>query len=344
MRIQMPEAVLANRPAVFDGTGMAPREHFDAWHDAVNTAFVPLDATPRNVDEFRGRLINQNLGGIQLCEVAGTSLQVSRTARTITQNDPGIVKLGLQLRGYCVVAQDGREAALTPGDFALYDTTRPYDLYFDDTFRMLVLMLPADRLNISKPALEKVTASRVSGRQGLGALTSSLLTAMDTQLNDEGTALTFEASEALVQLISATFLQTLAPDAPHRDVILLKVKQYIHSRLGDQTLTVAGIAAANLISVRYLQKLFADHEETVSGWIRQQRLQNCRQELADPALSNRPIAAVGLRWGFSDAASFTRTFKNAYGYTPGEFRYSYKPATEGRHETLSVTPSDGRYQ
>src|SRR5688500_3520753 len=70
-RMQMSEAVLAKRPAVFDGTGMAPREQFDAWREAVNTAFVPLDATPRNVDEFHGRLIHQDLGGMQLCEVAG---------------------------------------------------------------------------------------------------------------------------------------------------------------------------------------------------------------------------------------------------------------------------------
>jgi AraC-like DNA-binding protein len=339
----MSEAVFAGRPAVFDGAGLAQRDQFDAWREAVNTAFVPLDATPRNVDEFRGRLISQDLGGMQLCEVAGTSLQVSRTSRTIAQNDPGSVKLGLQLRGYCVVAQDGREAALTPGDFALYDTTRPYDLYFDDTFRMLVLMLPAERLSIATPALEKITASRVSGRQGLGALTSSLLTTMDAQLHAGGTCVNFEASEALVQLISATLQQTLTPAAPHSDqrgVVFLQVKQYIQSRLGDQGLTVAGIAAANHISVRYLQKLFSDHEETVSGWIRKQRLRNCRQELADPALSGRPIASVGFKWGFSDAASFTRTFKNTYGYTPGEFRYSYNPAAEGDPEILAVTLED----
>jgi AraC-like DNA-binding protein len=339
----MSEAVLAGRPAIFDGAGMAPKDHFDAWREAVNTAFVPLEATPRNVHEFRGRLINQDLGGIHLCEVAGTSLHVSRTTRTIAQNDPGIVKLGLQLRGYCVVAQDGREAALTPGDFAVYDTTRPYDLYFDDTFRMLVLMLPAERLHISKPALQKVTASRVSGRQGLGALTSSLLTTMDAQLLGDGAPVNFEASDALVQLISATLQHNLAPDTPqpnHREVALLQIKQYIQSRLGDLELTVAGIAAANHMSVRYLQKLFSEHEETVSGWIRQQRLKNCRQELADPALSNRPIAAVGLKWGFSDAASFTRTFRNTYGYTPGEFRYSYNPASDQRPESLLVVPAE----
>lgn len=339
----MSEAVLAGRPDVFDGAGMAPKDHFDAWREAVNTAFVPLEATPGNVDEFRGRLISQDLGGLHLCEVAGTSLQVSRTARTIAQNDPGIVKLGLQLRGYCVVAQDGREAALTPGDFAVYDTTRPYDLYFDDTFRMLVLMLPADRLHISKAALQNVTASRVSGRQGLGALTSSLLTAMDTQLLGDGAPVNFEASDALVQLISATLQETLTSETPypgHRDVALLQIKQYIQARLGDPDLTVAGIAAANHISVRYLQKLFSDQEDTVSSWIRQQRLKNCRQDLADPALANRPVASVGIKWGFSDASSFTRTFKNTYGYTPGEFRYSYNPASDGWSENLTVVPAD----
>ncbi|MCO4252089.1 hypothetical protein [Pseudarthrobacter raffinosi] len=79
----MSEAMIISRPPFFDGSELASRKQFDAWREAVNTAFVPLDAKARDVDEFRGRLISQDLGAMQLCEVAGTSLQVSRTARTI---------------------------------------------------------------------------------------------------------------------------------------------------------------------------------------------------------------------------------------------------------------------
>ena len=33
-----------------------------------------------------------------------------------------------------------------PGDFALYDSTRPYQLLFDDDFEQIVLKLPGERL------------------------------------------------------------------------------------------------------------------------------------------------------------------------------------------------------
>ncbi|CAM3286567.1 Transcriptional activator FeaR [Arthrobacter ulcerisalmonis] len=336
----MSNSVVAHHPRLADGAVLAPRDRFDAWHQAVSSSFVPLDARPPDIDTFHGDLISQSLGDVLVSEVSGTAMQVSRTRSSIRQNDPGVVKLGLQLRGYCVVAQDGREAALTPGDFAIYDTTRPYDLYFDDSYRMLVLMLPQESLSLGRGQLARITASRISGRHGVGALTSSLLTTLDHQLTQQGADLGFEATDAIVQLISATFRQVLEGGAPApspREVILLQVKQYIQDRLGEYTLSVAEIAAANHVPVRYLQKIFADSGESVSHWIRQQRLNHCRQELADPLLVTRPISTVGLRWGFSDAASFARTFKSVYGYTPGEFRYSYNPQLSGSKESLSLT-------
>ncbi|TYD00596.1 helix-turn-helix domain-containing protein [Arthrobacter echini] len=326
-------------PDIHDGAGLTCSEKFDAWRDAVNTAFVPLEASTVHTAAFDGHLISQNLGDIQLCEVAGSPLQVSRTTRMIAQSDPNMIKLGLQLRGYCLVAQDGREAALTPGDFAVYDTSRPYDLYFDDSFRMLVLMFPASSLDLSRDALQKVTAARISGRKGLGAMTSALLTSMDQELNTGGAPYNFAASEALLGLISATIAHTIEPTTSptaNREVLFEHVKQFILNHLTDPSLTVESIAEDNNVSVRFLQRLFADHDETVSGWIRHQRLHQCRRELANPLLRGRTVSAVAAHWGFGDAANFTRTFKSAFGYTPTEFRYSYQPA--GQVNGLTARP------
>jgi AraC-like DNA-binding protein len=335
----MTEINLVAQPSIHDGAGLAGHEKFEAWRHAVSSAFVPLEASSADSNAFSGHLISQNLGDIRLCEVAGSSVQVTRTPKMIAQNDPDMIKLGLQLRGYCLVAQDGREAALTPGDFALYDTSRPYDLYFDDSFRMLVLMLPASSLELSRDALRTVTAARISGRRGLGAMTSALLTSMDQELNTGGAPYNFSASDALLRLISATVSHTILPSdtaASSRELLFDQIKQYTLGRLTDSSLTVDSIAEANNVSIRFLQKLFAEHDETVSGWIRRQRLHQCRQELANPALLTRTVSAVAAHWGFTDAASFTRTFKSAFGYTPTEFRYSYHPDIDA--EALTVRP------
>lgn len=146
----MTELALSPRREVFDASLLATTERFDAWKDAVNAAFVPLSVASPEPGSFNGSLICQGMGTTHLSEVSGSASQVRRTSREIADNDPGLIKLGLQLRGYSVVAQDGREAALTPGDFAIYDTSRPYDLYFDDSFRMLVVH--RSRLAVELPA------------------------------------------------------------------------------------------------------------------------------------------------------------------------------------------------
>ncbi|MFD9209500.1 helix-turn-helix domain-containing protein [Streptomyces sioyaensis] len=84
--------------------------------------------------------------------------------------------------------------------------------------------------------------------------------------------------------------------------------------------TPALIASAHHISVRYLHCLFQQDKHTVSGFLREQRLERCRAELADPAHAARSVGAIRARWGFPDAAVFGRAFKRTYGVSPGEYR------------------------
>ncbi|MGX1163368.1 AraC family transcriptional regulator [Arthrobacter sp. SLBN-100] len=324
----MSELALSPRREVFDSSLLAGGERFDAWRDAVNAAFVPLSVASAEPKNFTGSLICQSMGTTHVSEVCGSASQVRRTAREIAGNDPGLIKLGLQLRGYSVVAQDGREAALTPGDFAIYDTSRPYDLYFDDSFQMLVVMFPPESLQLTRRDIAGLTASRVSGRQGLGSLTSTLLSAMGQHLRDGEVPGAVTVSDALLSLVSAVFAERVDPGSPlnsQRLVLLARVQAYISSHLGDPELTVTAIAATHHVSVRYLQKLFEEHGETVSAWIRRKRLEKCRHDLLNPQLRDRPVSAVGMHWGFTDASSFSRAFKSAFGRAPAEYRYSFSP-------------------
>nr|WP_243274742.1 helix-turn-helix domain-containing protein [Streptomyces albus] len=59
---------------------------------------------------------------------------------------------------------------------------------------------------------------------------------------------------------------------------------------------------------------------TVAAWIRRQRLEHCRRDLADPRLRDRPIHAIAARWGFPRPGDFTRAFRAAYGIPPRDYR------------------------
>ena len=126
--------------------------------------------------------------------------------------------------------------------------------------------------------------------------------------------------DVTLELLAAAFRANEAKDhkSPQKK-LQNRVFQYIEARLGDADMTPASIAAGNGISLRYLYLLFNDHETTVAGWIRQRRLARCRSELANTR-STRTISEIAYKWGFSDAAHFSRLFKSAYGIAPTQFR------------------------
>lgn len=310
--------------ARFDSREVAPSDGFDAWRGAVNRAFVPLEARHEGGGAYRGGLLSQELGTLAISEVAGESVHVSRGRHQIAAADPGVYKIGLQLHGYCVLAQDGREAALTPGDLAIYDTTRPYELDFADRFGMFVLLVPRGRLGLSPEQVGRVTAERISGRHGLGALTSALLDGLGRQLREGGADPDPRALDAVLEMLSATLAQRLGPErtVPAGQVVFAAATAWIDEHLGDASLEVADVAASQHVSLRYLQRLFSEHGTSVSAWIRRRRLERCRAELSDASLSGRPIAAIAARWGFPDASAFSRAFRAASGVSPSEFRSS----------------------
>ncbi|HEY9356088.1 MAG TPA: helix-turn-helix transcriptional regulator, partial [Arthrobacter sp.] len=78
--------------------------------------------------------------------------------------------------------------------------------------------------------------------------------------------------------------------------------------------------AAHFISTRHLHNVFHESGTTVATWIRSQRLDGARRELRDPLLAGKPVGAVAARWGFLDAAHFSRTFRDAFGVSPSDWR------------------------
>jgi len=306
-------------------SSLPPSEQFDAWHQAVSKAFVPLDARSRTEGAFGGVLANRAVGAVQFSDVSGGAVDVYRSAQAIRRFDPGYLKLGMQLRGYCLVTQDGREAPLTPGDFALYDTRRPYQLSFDSEFRMLVVMFPRELLNLRADDLANVVARRVSGRRGVGGLVSPFLVKLANELRSDQIVPTFELSNAVLDLFAAALSEQLGCESSvrpetRRHALILQIKAFIDARLDDPELTTATIAAAHYISPRYLQKLFEAEGSTVTDWIRRRRLDHCRRELLDPRNAGEPISRIAARWGLLDSSHFSRLFRATYGMSPREFR------------------------
>jgi transcriptional regulator GlxA family with amidase domain len=90
--------------------------------------------------------------------------------------------------------------------------------------------------------------------------------------------------------------------------------------LQDPALGPESIARAHAISVRALHALFEDGDESVAGLVRRERLARCREDLERP--SGGSVTEIAFRWGFRDAAHFSRAFKREFGVTPRDVRHA----------------------
>lgn len=294
-------------------------QDFESWRDAVSTAFVPLDAVSTGPSAFRGGLMTGTLGSLQLSEVVGREVEVRRTRATIRRADPGLIKVGLQVRGHGVLVQREREASLAPGDFAVYDTSEPYDLHFDGDFSMFVVMFPRDALRIGSRDLTTVSARRIRSDRGVGALVSPFLAGLRRGLVDDSLPTTPVMEDAVLDLLSAA----LDEEVPHHSrgsTLLVEAKTLIESELGDTALSTTTVAARLHISPRYLQKLFEGDGHTVAGWVRSRRLEKCHRDLRDPGMRSISIGSICARHGLIDSSHFSKVFKERYGMSPRDFR------------------------
>lgn len=306
-----------------DPVQTASADSFTQWRNLVSQSFVPLEVRSQAA-HFRGRLRSRVLDDLSIVEVTANGHEVLRTPALISKSDRLYFKLNLQLSGHGILIQDGREATLRPGDIAVYDTHRPYTLAFAEDFRLLVLMIPHDAFDLPADSIAQLTAVRMAGDAGLGRMISPFMVQLAENLDalsgTSGHRLAYNAVDLIATMFESELNMRRDPVGGSHGEMLTRMRQYIEANLGDPELCPAGIAAAHFMSTRQLHTIFHEADTTVAGWIRTRRLEHCRRDLRDPILDDRPVGAIAARWGFLDAAHFSRTFRLAFGEPPSVYR------------------------
>jgi AraC-like DNA-binding protein len=303
-------------------------DQFEAFSQLVSERTVPMDICLGDADGFKGRLRSANLGVVQLFELwTCNSFVARRTGGLITSSSPDYLKVCVQLAGFGVVSQEGRRAALGPGDFALYDTTRPYQIASAGPYHMQSVMFSRGTLRLSPMELERLMSQRISGHDGIGSLVAPFLVDLFRTVRASVPRRCYHhhLADAMLDLLSASFAERLGDahtidTSTSRADLLHRVRTYVERQLGDPDLDVSKIAAAQHVSVRTLQRIFGAQEQTLTGWIRTRRIEHCRKDLENPSLAGRSVKSIAAEWGLLDPAHFSRLFKAAYGASPRDYR------------------------
>lgn len=191
----------------------------------------------------------------------------------------------------------------------------------------------------------------INGRDGMGTLLRELICAL---LLTKGPLCHREeeaARDALLDLVDAAYcarrdrchlqrhepgIASLGtPEAPWRWRMLVEC---VEAQLSDPALSPATVAAKRGISTRHLHRLFRQAGMSFGGFVRERRLQRCRDDLADPRFDGLALTEIAYRWGFSDSSHFSRCFRSAFGCTAREFRARQASAWPTTQPTASSRP------
>jgi len=88
----------------------------------------------------------------------------------------------------------------------------------------------------------------------------------------------------------------------------------------DPQLSVAHLARRHHMSVRQVQRLFAEDGTTFTAHLQNRRLEHMRRMLEDPAQAHLLVATMAYEAGFHDLAAFNRLFKQRFEATPTQVR------------------------
>lgn len=301
------------------------RERLAYYLDMICAVYARLDCARLADQGVFGEIEFSRLGSLDLTQVGSNVRHLRRAPELIRSDARDALLVHIQRRGRGLVQQDGRDAHLLPGDFALYDTTRPYDLRFQDPHHeVIVLRLPRAQLEPHVANLHELTATTVPGSGAAGHLLLTMIETLQRNVDRLHPSSALGVAEGVTSIIAAG-LRSLPGANTRRPTNLsafhvARVKAYVMQSLRDPELSIASIAAAMKLSPDHLSRLFRDQPAPLSRFIWQQRLDACRRELSDPRLAQRSVSEIAFSWGFNDATHFSRAFRDQFGTTPRAWR------------------------
>jgi len=300
-------------------TNMLPAsDRIDAWQ--WNAQQICGDCRfQRPKTSFYGAIEIRQVEGLRMTRFSSSPLSFWKwPSETANSDNRGCIVI-TQLAGNRRYVQNGCTVLLNPGDTTLIDSGRPWSSSCGTECARLYLRVPFWMMESRLRLRDIPIAQRISGAGGVGVILSRLSQSLYEEaerLKEEEAA---AALDAYFQVLSTCIGG--AESGKRRDPELQsRIQRFINEHLADPGLVPAEIAAAAEISVRHLHRIFSSTGNTLGDCIRARRLEQCRNDLANPRLRNKTITEIAFSWGFSESAHFSRSFRKQFGICPRIFR------------------------
>jgi AraC family transcriptional regulator, positive regulator of tynA and feaB len=295
--------------------GLAPKRQIQCWTDALTDLCGYFDVDPLEASSFEGRVNYTTVSKLKLCQIEASQHRIAHTVSRSRLSEHPYVKILFQTHGISYFEQNGRHIVVMPGDCLAYDVSCPHTIVSPAMTRHEVVIVPKELLQERGFRLAKMSACKLSARTGTGRIAHDFVHAVfdeATKLSPNNAA---GVADSLIDLLLLPLREADAMfDRVGPEAMYVRAQGFIREHLRDPDLSIDQISAALGCTKRYLHMLFSDRGMTVSDYIWQTRLQNCRHELETQA--GKTITDVAFSWGFSSSSHFSRVFRKYFGFVP----------------------------
>jgi AraC-like DNA-binding protein len=308
-------------------SAVTPLNRGSYWRNAISTAYFPLDLTYRDEAAFSGELDCWSLGNVSLSRLECEAILYKRHERQIVAEREKHFLITIPERNGVSFKQSNREVKCAPGGFVIERSDEPYEFWHGEPNALWVLKFPSSALRARVGPPERFAALTFDATQGVGACFVDVVRSTAKRLGE----MDARTHEVIGQHFTDLLCLAIQSDdrvldshlGAVRAAHLFRAEQFIRSNLRRSDLTPQQIADSCGISLRYLQRLFADSGRSMCEWVREQRLLMCDEELRK---INAPqtISEIAYRWGFADQSQFSKHYRAQFGRSASEARVWYR--------------------
>ena len=291
----------------------------DMWQKTVSEAYFPLDVETRDKDNFLGEMKCWSLGDIGLSRIHCDGLLYRRHKRHFLNETNSSLLITIPEDEEVQFTQSDRRTTCKPGGFIVERSDAPYEYWHGRRNRQWVLKVPTASVRARVGASERLGGISFDATQGVASYFLSSLHNTVRHVEDIDDKAREAAGRHLLELLCLTIRDDHrvlgSANSSIRAAHLARAEQFIRENLKDPDLSPQGVADACGISLRYLQRLFFETDQSINGYIRERRLNRCDEELRS-AIAKTTVAEIAYRWGFADQSQFSKHYKARFGRTP----------------------------
>ncbi|SDU48148.1 helix-turn-helix domain-containing protein [Stappia sp. ES.058] len=295
----------------------------DRWQKVVSEAYFPLDTECRNRADFFGEMDRWSLGVVGLSRIRCDGVLYRRRRRHFLDETESSLLIAIPENEEVQFSQNQRLTSCKPGGFIVERSDAPYEYWHERRNVQFVLKVPSASVRARIGPSERLGGLAFDARQGVASYFLSSLRAAISHIDQLDDAAREAAGNHLLEMLCLAIRsdnRVLDSNISSiRAAHLHRAEQFIRENLKNPELSPKMVAEACGISLRYLQQLLSESDQSINGYIRERRLNRCNEDLRAGG-HGTTVAEIAYRWGFADQAQFSKHYKAKFNCTPTQTR------------------------